>query len=438
MTVVGKTPSLLPAVVRYVEGKCLVAGVTCSQGIQLFSNAGIRRYYQGIVRNVEETNQDDLPEATTLIADIDSREITAFRKKLSHSSCLLLHLSEGIDAAAREHFLALKTADGTWAISSHLAGIHSCALTAADFQTMAAHGGAMVWSPLSNLMLYGATADIKAAKEAGVRIALGSDWSPSGSKNLLGELKVAFLFSEANGKIFTPQEIISMVTRTASQILGWEKVMGSIEPTKRADLLVVKTQTSDPYLDLIKATEADVRLVVINGVARYGETGLMQKFQPGGESLKVAGISRKIFLKQIQQDPAVDAMSLGDARKALTSALKNIQKLAKQIEKGITAPRRTGAKVILDRVERPVWSLALDELHESGVNLRHRLPLTESSKLSGPTRNVATAAVPLSSILGPIQLDPLTIVDDGLYFSSLQAQRNLPTYLSKGLQMFYQ
>ena len=54
----------------------------------------------------------------------------------------------------------------------------------------------MVWSPLSNLLLYGATARVDAAKRAGVRIGLGSDWSPSGSKNLLGELKVAWLYSQ--------------------------------------------------------------------------------------------------------------------------------------------------------------------------------------------------------------------------------------------------
>src|SRR5262245_56789935 len=31
---------------RYVECKCLLGGVTTSQGIQLFSNAGARRYYR--------------------------------------------------------------------------------------------------------------------------------------------------------------------------------------------------------------------------------------------------------------------------------------------------------------------------------------------------------------------------------------------------------
>ena len=54
----------------------------------------------------------------------------------------------------------------------------------------------MVWSPLSNYLLYGESTDIRAAKNAGILIGIGRDWAPSGSKNLLGELKVAWLASE--------------------------------------------------------------------------------------------------------------------------------------------------------------------------------------------------------------------------------------------------
>ena len=42
--------------------------------------------------------------------------------------------------------------------------------TAEDFQVLAGHGGSMVWSPLSNLLLYGQTADIAAAR----RVSSGS------------------------------------------------------------------------------------------------------------------------------------------------------------------------------------------------------------------------------------------------------------------------
>jgi imidazolonepropionase-like amidohydrolase len=60
-----------------------------------------------------------------------------------------------------------------------------------------------------------------------VRIGLGSDWSPTGSKNLLGELKVARLASSP--AVFSDSELVDMVTRTAASILGWDAALGSLE-----------------------------------------------------------------------------------------------------------------------------------------------------------------------------------------------------------------
>jgi hypothetical protein len=102
---------LVPALIRYVECKSLLGGVTTSQGIQLFSNAGIRRYYRGIVRNVEQTDEDALPEADTRVDDIDAKDAKRFLKRLEKTTCFLLHLSEGIDERARKHFLALQISD---------------------------------------------------------------------------------------------------------------------------------------------------------------------------------------------------------------------------------------------------------------------------------------------------------------------------------------
>ena len=64
---------------------------------------------------------------------------------------------------------------------------------------------------------------MEAAKAAGVTIGLGSDWSPTGSKNLLGELKVAWLYNQhALGGLFKARELVAMATRDAARILKWE------------------------------------------------------------------------------------------------------------------------------------------------------------------------------------------------------------------------
>src|SRR4029453_2304347 len=77
-TVLGKTGGFLEAVVRYVEAKCLLGGGPTSQGIALASNMGIRRFYKGLVRNVEDTGDDALPAAGTRVADVEAGDAQAF------------------------------------------------------------------------------------------------------------------------------------------------------------------------------------------------------------------------------------------------------------------------------------------------------------------------------------------------------------------------
>ena len=122
MKTIGEATELLPALVRYVECKALVGGVTTTQGIALFSAPGVRRYYRGIVRNVEDTGDKLLPEAGSRIADVDASDPQAFLAEIEKKTCFLLHLSEGTDAPAHQHFEALPLPGGKWAIAPSLAG----------------------------------------------------------------------------------------------------------------------------------------------------------------------------------------------------------------------------------------------------------------------------------------------------------------------------
>ena len=431
MTVLGKTPSLLPPLIRYVEAKCLVGGVTTSQGIALFSNAGIRRFYRGIVRNVEETEEADLPEAETRIADVEAKDASKFLARLERETCFLLHLSEGVDAKARAHLLALNMAPNRWAITPQLSGIHCAALKPEDFAVLGTLGGSMVWSPMSNLLLYGATANVPAAIAAGVRVGLGSDWSPSGSKNLLGELKVAWLVAQQVGGL-TKQDIVAMATRTPAKILGWGAVLGTLETGKRADLLVVKGTSADPYDQLIRAKERDISLVLINGVPRFGRSALMTSLNAKGETLTIDGEQRMVFFKQDTQDPLVGAIKLSQAVSDLADALSRLPALAKALEQ----PKPVAA--IGARSAAPTWQLALDELEDTGVDLRPRLRDRRSKALTGPKRGIVLkASKPLSQILEPLVLDPLTVADDAEFLAALATQKNLPQFVKDGLPTLY-
>ena len=102
---------------------------------------------------------------------------------------LLIHLGEGAphDAAAAREFAMLK---GRGLLRPGVSLIHGVAITPEGFAEMAAAGVGLIWSPRSNVELYGDTANVAAAKAAGVQIALAPDWSPTGSDGLAGRTEL--------------------------------------------------------------------------------------------------------------------------------------------------------------------------------------------------------------------------------------------------------
>jgi len=433
MKTIGEATDLLAALVRYVECKALVGGVTTSQGIALFSAPGVRRYYRGIVRNVEETGDKLLPEAGSRIADVDAKDPQAFLTEIEKKTCFLLHLSEGTDDAAHTHFEALQLQGGKWAIAPSLAGIHCVALTPADFGVMASNGASMVWSPFSNLLLYGQTANVAGAVAAGLKIGLGSDWSPTGSRSLFGELKVARVYSQNNANVFSDEQIVRLATTAGAETLGWDETVGSLEVGKRADLVVVAGQNdAAPLMPLFEGDERSVQLVAINGTPRYGTPALMAADGPGLETLAVGGEQRVLYLTQVTEDPEVAALSYAKAQAKLENALENIKAIRLEQE------RRHGPEALAaaPAVHAGHPRLALDEFEHTDFTQRPHLKL--DGVVTGPVDKPPAGALPISSLLAPIQLDPLTVADEPGWLDTVGHEMNLPDYLEPGLRALYE
>lgn len=439
MNILGKTKGYVEAIVRYVECKCLAGGVTTSQGIMLFSNAGIKKYYRGVVRNVEDTDDERLPEVDAHIPDIAAKDVEKFSKQLKKSSCLLLHLSEGRDDKAHKHFEALRLNGNDWAIGPSLAGIHCVALKAEDYAVMKQKGASMVWSPLSNLLLYGQTADVKSAKASGITIGLGSDWSPSGSKNLLGELKVAKIYSDENGAIFSDYELVCMATKNAAAIIKWEKELGTLQKGKRADLLVIGKQGKDHYRTLLAASEEQISLVVVNGAPRFGDGSLMGRFDGATEKKKIGNAYKRFNLQQATQDPIVGQLKLSAAEEKLKKALKNLRKVAEK-QGGLFKRKSVRGITFLEpanklvKAAEPEWVLVLDHNEDEGEPMRTHFSV--QGEPSMPMRKMAPTAVRPEDLV-PIELDPLTVANDADYFDRMKAQPNLPSYIKTKLKKLY-
>jgi imidazolonepropionase-like amidohydrolase len=425
MKVIGSTPGLVPALVRYVEAKCLVAGVTTSQGIALYSAPGIRTFYQGVVRNTDLPDDPGLPAAPGHIPDVAAKDAQHFGEQLAEDHRLLLHLAEGTDVSARAHFQALQLADGSWAISDHLVGIHSVALQASDIDVLQSHGASVVWSPLSNLLLYGATADVARMKGRGVPIGLGSDWSPSGSKNLLGELKAAYAVGRhaPGGQIFSAEDLVRMVTCDAARILDWQDRLGSLEVGKRADLIAIGSAPTHYYQALVNATERDIILVMIAGVACAGRPDLVSPFTDHPEPVTIGGQARLLNFGLAAANPDVEQVSLATATQTLTEALHDLPSLAAELA---DAPQALVAPVS----GQP--TLALDEIEHTGCSVR-MTPERGFTAIPSPV----LLAQPLEDVLVPLTLDGLAAIDDDAFFETLLAEQNLPDYLAPAIATAY-
>jgi cytosine/adenosine deaminase-related metal-dependent hydrolase len=431
--VIASLPDLIRATIRYVECKSLVSGTTTSQGLTLRA-APIKHLYKGIVRNAEQPDDAGLDPARPKIGDVtpDGRE--SFKKSLSGKGARIVHLAEGLPTSkAHDHFLDLQFPNQTWAIGPKFVGIHSTALKPEDLDVLHQNGGSIVWSPFSNLILYGGTTDVQTAIQVGVNVALGSDWAPTASKNLLNELKVARILSDDEQLGLSDLQLVEMVTVNPARMLGWQGSLGSIEPNRLADIAVVAGKTGDPYRHLVDATETDIRLVVIGGVARYGTPALLAKLSPVDEQFDVAGNARAFHLDTHDPDPVLGPMSLGDAATALADALEHMPERAAAIgsafgsaDLGLTANQAVAGA---DADAR--WFLDLDQPPIAGLDP------TIYQGMAPALLDVVIGAESFASIAVPLALDPLATEGDDTYFDMLANLANLPEAIRTQLPSRY-
>jgi hypothetical protein len=107
---------------------------------------------------------------------------------------------------------------------------------------------------------------------------LGTDWGPSGTKNLLGELKAARLCAEHLGWQLSDFDLVEMVTGAPGDMLQriWHKRVGRLVTHGLGDLIVIKRTFDDPWKNLVHAHEEHVQLVLVDGQPRYGKKALVE------------------------------------------------------------------------------------------------------------------------------------------------------------------
>ena len=74
----------------------------------------------------------------------------------------------------------------------------------------------LVWSPASNVFLYGATTNVPLARSLGVTVALAPDWSLGGGPTMLDELRFAQAWDAQHWNAsLTARDLVTWRPRTA-------------------------------------------------------------------------------------------------------------------------------------------------------------------------------------------------------------------------------
>lgn len=212
-------------------------------------------------------------------------------------SAFLPHVAEGMNMYAQEEFRCQSSSfngarDTTEKNTAH---IHSIGLSSADYFRMARDSAQIIWSPRSNISLYGNTADVVTFHRMGGVIALGTDWTYSGSANVLRELASADLWNrDYLDGYFSDEDLWKMATINAARTSGTAALIGSLEQGKIADISIFARRERRHHRAVIEAENLDVALVLLAGVPLYGETATVTALGQTCDPVDVCGSMRAI------------------------------------------------------------------------------------------------------------------------------------------------
>jgi hypothetical protein len=217
----------------------------------------------------------------------------------------LPHVAEGIDDAAHQEFLCISDSAGdpTHALTAkQTAIVHGVGLNADDVAKYHPSQTALIWSPRSNIDLYGNTAPVVLYDNLGVQIALGTDWLPSGSMNMSRELRCADDYNKNYlGGHFSEKQLWQMVTQNAAFAVGAQNAIGALKYGYAGDIAIFGTGAGKDYRAVISGGVEDVMLVLRGGKVLYGDDSLLSAKGLGAEAcedLDVCGVKKKACVKQ--------------------------------------------------------------------------------------------------------------------------------------------
>lgn len=215
--------------------------------------------------------------------------------KDKNSAAVIGHLAEGRrhDPYNGLEFEIFDLIFGELAKDKNVNFVHAVGIDEKGLNKMADYGMGIVWSPFSNLLLYGETLDLALVKKVSektkkpILLSLGSDWTPTGSRGVLEELKLAKQYIQKNkatlGHI-TDEELFKMVTENPARMINHyhdgkiegEAGIGTLAVGAHASFIATTNENKNPFTNLVETYVQNVNMVVVDGTPIYGNKKLME------------------------------------------------------------------------------------------------------------------------------------------------------------------
>ena len=231
-----------------------------------------------------------------------------------HHVPVILHLAETQDevkiAAEQHKATPVGYLESLGFFGPRTLAAHTVHLTSRDIDILKQRGVGVSHNPESNMKLASGTAPVPALRRAGVPVGLGTDGAASNNDLDMFEAmrQAALLHKLQSGdpRTLPAADVLAMATREGAAALGMEKTIGSLEPGKRADLIVVsmsaarQTPMYDPLSHLVYTTRGDdVRTTIVNGKILMREGKVLTLNEPAvlAEARKLAAEVRQAVAK---------------------------------------------------------------------------------------------------------------------------------------------
>jgi len=185
---------------------------------------------------------------------------------------------------------------------------HCIFVDQADRKLLAERGVGCVHNPSSNMMIASGVSPVPEMRAAGVAVGLGTD-GPAGSNNdldLMEEIDLAAKLakiSKMNPLALNAKSVVEMATIDGARAIHMEKEIGSLEPGKKADLVLISLNEPnavpmyDIYAQIAYSLKgSDVETVIIGGKAvmrdrrllTVDEPKVLEKAREYGKSVKAS------------------------------------------------------------------------------------------------------------------------------------------------------